>query len=387
MSCNPQVRVKVASPNINDDDCAAVSRALRSGQLASGPLCHQFEERFAAYVGSDNAVAVNSGTAALHAALDAAGVEPGDEVIVPAMTFFSTATAVIHQGGVPVFADVSPDNFCLDPADLARALSPRTKAIVPVHYFGHAAEMDAIMAFANDHGLVVIEDCAQAHGTRYKGRVVGSIGDMGAFSFFATKHMTTGEGGAVTTNRADFVARMRCFRSHGMEGRDDHVILGYNYRMSEPAAALGISQLERLDEFNAQRVDVTRRVIEQIQEIPWLSVPRVPPHVHHTFFWCHVVIDEARLGLTTREFVHALAQQGVEVRNRYWEPLYRQPLLTRAVPPILRMVAGANLPDYGGLSLPNAESLAGRVIGLPNRPDMEEREIERLVEVLLSFGT
>jgi perosamine synthetase len=378
----PERTVKVARPQIDDDDVRAVEEALRSGVLTSGPKVREFEDAFAEYVGVSHAVAVNSGTAAIHAALAACGAGPGDEVVVPALTFFATATAVIHAGAVPVFCDISLENFCMDPADLARRVTPRTKALIPVHCFGHCAEMDAINAIAARHGLTVIEDCAQSHGSTYHGRQTGSMGAMGAFSLFATKHMTTCEGGIVTTDSADHAAYMRKFRSHGLDGRDDHVLLGHNYRMPEPLGALGTAQLSRLDALNDARIRSSEALIARIADLPWLAVPRVPAHVRHTYFWCHILIDEERLGMPTSELIHALAERGVEVRRRYTEPLYRQPLLTTNVPPILRLSAGANLPDYGGLALPIAERAAGRVIGLPNRPDISADEIDYVARVL-----
>jgi perosamine synthetase len=378
----PERTVKVARPQIGDDDVRAVEAALRSGVLTSGPRVRELEEAFADYIGVSHAVAVNSGTAALHASLAARGVGPGDEVIVPALTFFATATAVIHAGGVPVFCDISLENFCMDPEDLPRRITPRTKALIPVHQFGHCAEMDAINAIAARHGLTVIEDCAQSHGSTYRGRRTGSLGAMGAFSLFATKHMTTCEGGIVTTDSADAAAYMRRFRSHGLEGRDDHVLLGYNYRMPEPLGALGATQLARLDALNDARIRSSEALIARIADLPWLEVPRVGPHVRHTYFWCHVLIDEDRLGMATSELIRELAERGVEVRHRYTEPLYRQPLLTTNVPPILRLSAGANLIDYGSLELPNAERAAGRMIGLPNRPDISAEEIDHVARAL-----
>ena len=378
----PERTVKVASPQIDDDDVRAVEEALRSGVLTSGPKVREFEEAFADYVGVSHAVAVNSGTAAIHAALAACGVGPGDEVVVPALTFFATASAVIHAGAVPVFCDISLENFCMDPEDLARRITPRTKALIPVHYFGHCAEMDAINAIAVRHGLTVIEDCAQSHGSTYHGRQTGSLAAMGAFSLFATKHITTCEGGIVTTDIADSAAYMRKFRSHGLEGRDDHVLLGYNYRMPEPLGALGTIQLARLDALNDARIRSSEALIARIADLPWLEAPRVPAHVRHTYFWCHILIDEEQLGMPTGELIRELAERGVEVRRRYTEPLYRQPLLTTNVPPILRLSAGANLIDYGSLELPNAERAAGRMIGLPNRPDISADEIDYVARVL-----
>ena len=379
--------VKVAVPQIDEREIEGVADVLRSGNYVSGKLVEEFGRRFADYVGVEHAVAVSNGTAAIHAALAAHDLQPGDEVIVPALTFFSTATAVVHAGGVPVFADISFKNYCLDPADLERALTPRTVGIIPVHYFGHAAEMDAINAFAEAHGLFVIEDCAQSHGTLYKGRQTGALADMGAFSFFATKHMTTGEGGIVTTNDADKAHFMRQFRSHGMTGRHDHGILGYNYRMSEINAAIGLPQLEKLDTFNEGRIAASEALIERIRDIDWLAVPQVPAHVRHTYFWLHVLVDEERLGFSAQDLIGVLREHGIETRNRYIEPLYKQPCLNgETLAPLLKAIAGPNLPDYGAMHLPNAERIAGRVIGLPNRPFMPAEEIEYVADTLRSLG-
>lgn len=375
--------VKVASPFVGDEEINAIADVIRSGRYMSGPRVAEFEKKFADFIGVEHAVAVSNGTAAIQAALAASGLEPGDEIIVPALTFFSTATAVIHQGGVPVFADISFDNFCLDPEDLERALTPRTKGIIPVHYFGHAAEMDKINAFAKKHGLYVIEDCAQSHGTVYKGKIAGSIGDMGAFSFFATKQMTTGEGGIVTLNDADKAEFLRSFRSHGMTGRHDHGILGYNIRMNELNGAFGIEQLKRLEGLNARRIAVSEEIMERIADVDWLTIPQVPDYVKHTYFWLHILIDEDKLGMSTQELIPFLREKGIETRNRYVEPLYKQPILNgNTVSPLLKLYAGDHMPEYGTLHLPNVERIAGSIIGLPNRPDMSRAEIDYVVETI-----
>lgn len=387
---NPIEVIKVATPQIGEEEIAAVREVLLSGRFVSGPKVAEFERLFAEYIGVEHCVAVNSGTAAIQAALDAVGVGPGDEVIVPALTFFSTATAVMHQNAIPVFADISLDNFCMDPIDFESRITPRTRAVIPVHYFGHAAEMDAINQIAGKHGLIVIEDCAQAHGTKYKDQVVGSIGEFGAFSFFATKHMTTGEGGAITTNNAEWAKRMKMFRSHGMSGRDDHVILGYNYRMTEIAGVMGSVQLGRLDGFNENRVKNSEYLIKHLVDIPWMTLPKVPAHVYHTYFWLHVVVDEELLGFNTQVLIEMLRHHGIEVRHRYLEPLNHQPLLrpdnaayARIFPPSSPQAAHAIA--YDKVVLPNAEKVAGRLIGLPNRPDMTQAEMERVIEVMHSI--
>lgn len=378
--------VKVASPQIDDADIAQAVAALRSGTLTSGPMVAEFERAFAAKIGTEHAVAVNSGTAALHAALAAAGVGFGDEVVVPALTFFSTVTSVIHQYGVPVFADIDPVTYSLCPESFAAAITPRTRAVIPVHYFGHSAEMDPIMEVARARGITVIEDCAQSHGTIYRGRMTGAIGDFGAFSMFATKHITTCEGGVITTDDAEAAEYCRRFRSHGLVGRNDHEILGYNYRMPEPLGAIGTTQLARLDALNDARIAASERMVAAIRDIPWLRVPEVPAHIRHTYFWCHVWIDEDRLGMSTAELIGVLRDKGIECRNRYEAPLYRQPLLTSNLPQVLRISAGDNLPDYGAMHLPNAEAIAGRVIGLPNRPDLSDDEIAHVAGVLRGLG-
>jgi dTDP-4-amino-4,6-dideoxygalactose transaminase len=266
-------------------------------------------------MGVEHAVAVNSGTAALQAGLMVIGVVAGDEVIVPALTFFSTVTSVIHQNAIPIFADISLDNYCLEPEELDRRITPRTKAVIPVHYFGHAAEMDRIKEIAASHGIRVIEDCAQSHGTLYKGKQTGSLGDLGAFSFFATKHMTTGEGGMITTNNAEWAKVARQFRSHGMSSRDDHVLPGYNYRMTEMAAAMGIAQLRKLDLLNQARIRNSETLIERLKDIPWMTLPKVPSYVRHTYFWLHTWIDEEKLGFSTQELIVRLREKRIDVTS------------------------------------------------------------------------
>ena len=377
--------VRVSSPQVQEAEAQAVREILLSGQYVSGKKVAEFERQFAAYIGVTEAVAVNSGTAALHAALAALDIGPGDEVIVPALTFFATVASVMQQGAVPVFCDITLTDFSMSAEDLARRITPRTKAIIPVHYFGYSADMAAINKIAHKHALKVIEDCAQSHGTRYRGVQTGALGNMGAFSFFATKHMTTGEGGIVTTNDADLAACMRTFRSHGLSGRDDHVMLGYNYRMTEMAAAMGIIQLGRLDALNEARIRVSERILRAVADVPWLRVTGIPNNQTPTYFWCPILIDEDKLEFSTEQLIIRLLERGVETRHRYKAPLYRQPVLNERLPKLLRLTAGNHLPDYARIHLPNAERVAGHVIGLPNRPDMTDSEIEHVIEVVRSI--
>lgn len=382
---SPPLRVPVASPQVGEQEIEAVSDVIRSGKYISGKRVEEFERLWAGYVGVDHVVAVNSGTAALHAALMALDVGPGDEVIVPALTFFSTVSAVMHQNAVPVFADISVSNFSIDPADVDKRITARTRAVIAVHYFGHVTEMNDLKAVCARRGVPIVEDAAQAHGSTYHGARVGGLSELGAFSFFATKHMTTGEGGAVTTNNAEWADKMRKFRGHGMSDRDTHEFLGYNYRMTEMAAAIGKIQIQRLDGLNDARIRNSERLIEKIRDIDWLETPKVPAHVGHTYFWCHILVDEECLGFDTQTLVVKLAAKGIETRNRYTEPLYKQPVLNANLPKMLALSGGANLPDYGSMYLPCVERVAGRVIGLPNRPDMTEEEIDKVATVLRSI--
>ncbi len=282
--------ISVAKPFVGEEEATAVREVLLSGQYTSGPRVEQFERQFAAYVGTQHAVAVSTGTAALHIALEAMGIRRGDEVIVPPLTFFATVSAVLYVGATPVFADIDADDLCLSPESAAEHVTPRTKALLPVHLFGAAAKMEALLQLADRHGLRVLEDCAQAHGTRYRGRMVGSWGRAGAYSFFATKHMTTGEGGLITTNDAELARLGRLLRSHGMLDRDTHVLLAYNNRMSEISAAIGLVQLRKLEELNEKRIRNSEYILRFVAELPWAEIPVPREHVRHTYFWCPVMV-------------------------------------------------------------------------------------------------
>ncbi len=377
--------IKVAKPFVDEEEVQAVREVLLSGHYVSGPKVKEFEEKFADYVGVKHAVAVNSGTAALHVALASLGIGPGDEVIVPPLTFFSTVSAVLHQNAIPIFADIDPESFCLSPSDFEDKITENTKAVIPVHIFGNSAEMDEIVEIAEEHDIIVIEDCAQAHGTEYKGRKVGSIGDAGCFSFYATKHMTTGEGGMITTDDDKIAERAKMIRNHGMVGRDQHIILGYNYRMSEINAAIGIVQLKKLERLNELRIKNSLYLLSEIKKrISWLKVPEIKSYIRHTFFWCPVLVLEDEIGFKTSEIVKRLREFGVEVRYRYREPLYKQRVLTDLSPypkgcPFKCARRGIN---YRNVFLPNIEKIAGKIIGLPNHPGLSAEDLDYVVEVL-----
>ena len=373
--------IKVSKPITDEKETQAVAEVLKSGIYADGPKAKEFEKKFAEYINTKYAASTSSGTAALHMALIAVGVKPGDEVIVPALTFFATVEAVLQQGAIPVFADLDPKTYCLDPQDLKKKISSRTKAAIPVHFFGEPAEMDQITEVCKQNGLFVIEDCAQAHGAEYKDKKVGTFGDINCWSFYATKNMTTGEGGMVTSNNKEFTDKIFALRNHGMTNRNEHTILGYNYRLSEIHAAIGLVQLEKLDVFNKKRREISYTLRDQLSSVDWLEPQHIPDYVNHAFFWCAFKVDEKKIGMSGRELREELMKKGVEVRHRYTAPLYKQPVLLENN---FNGLINEKL-DYSKIYLPNVESIAGKLIGLPNHPGLSEEDIQEIVSTIRSI--
>ncbi|WP_191965861.1 MULTISPECIES: DegT/DnrJ/EryC1/StrS aminotransferase family protein [Haloferax] len=381
--------VSVAEPIIGEEERENINRVLDSGRFLQGPLVEEFEKKWADYVGTKHAIAVSNGTTAIQLSLNALGLEPGDEVIVPSLTFGSTATAVVHQACVPVFADIDREIYTLDHTDLERCLSDRTEAILPVHLYGHPAEMDKIRSFADEHDLAIVEDAAQAHGASYKGDPVGSIGDVGCFSFYATKNITTGEGGIVTTDDDDIAESIRLLRSHGMANRDEHVSLGYNYRMSELNGAIGSPQVDRLPDFNRRRTEITERLFAELDDLDWIRPATVRDYVDHAYFWAPFELDTTAIGMSGKEVWKKLKEQGVETRHRYVDPLYKQPVFTehRGFNSDFPWSANEHTHDYGNLSLPNVEAVAGKTIGLPNHPGLDDEEVDYVIETVRGFDS
>jgi dTDP-4-amino-4,6-dideoxygalactose transaminase len=331
-------------PIIDEEDKRAVIEVLESRNLSTfcaepgeqflgGEKIRQFEGDFSKYHRIKFAVAFNSATAALHAAVVGCGVKAGEEVIVPPYTFTSTATCALMHNAIPVFVDIKPDNFCLNPAKFEQVITPRTRAIIPVHLFGHPADMDEIMAIAKKHNLRVIEDCAQAPGATYKGRLVGTIGDCGIFSFTESKNIMTGEGGMLITNDEEVAEIARMVRNHGeviLETQTRRTyksdILGWNYRMTEMEAALGIEQLKKLDKYNSQRIELANYLSENLMEIDGLTPPVVYPWVKHVYYVLAVKYDQDIIGIPRNLFVEALAAEGIPFEAGYVRPLYLNPI-------------------------------------------------------------
>jgi dTDP-4-amino-4,6-dideoxygalactose transaminase len=354
----PYLDLKAQYQSIKPEIGAAISRVLESCQFVLGSEVAGFEQDFARYCGTSECIALNSGTSALHLALLAAGIGPGDEVITVPFTFVASVAAVLYTGARPILVDIEPRSFNINPALVEDAITPRTKAILPVHLYGQPADMDPIMDIARRHRLIVIEDAAQAHGAKYKGRPVGSIGDMACFSFYPGKNLGAyGEGGAITTNNPEYARTMRMLRDWGQSHKYHHVLRGYNYRMEGfQGAVLGV-KLRHLDRWTEARRRIVRQYndllahsdVETPVELPWAQ------HVYHVY----TVRSADRDGLQA-----ALTAEGIQTGIHYPIPVHMQP-------------AYADL-GYGPGAFPQAEAAAKQVLSLPLYPELSSDAVAQV---------
>jgi perosamine synthetase len=352
--------ISISKPLIGEAEKAAVLEVLDSGMLVQGPRVAELEERFAQICGTRFAVATSSGTTALHLALLAHGIGPGDEVITTPFTFIASVSSILFAGARPVFVDIEQETFNLNSALIEDALSPRTKAIVPVHLYGYPCDMDPILDIAQRHGLAIIEDAAQAIGATYKGRPVGSFG-TGCFSLYATKNVMAGEGGMITTGDEDIAERCRMSRSHGMRRRYYHDIMGYNFRMSDLHAAIGLAQLDRLGEFTSQRRANAAYLSERIHSVRTPHVGEGYGHVWHQY------TVRVRDGQDRDRALAQVRQGDVGAGVYYPVPAHHQGYVRDVV---------------GDVSLPVAERAAHEVFSLPVHPGLSQADLVQIVEVL-----
>jgi len=346
------MKIPIARTSLTEGEINSVLEPLRSGWLVQGPQVKTFEDKWSAFVGADHSAAVTSCTTALHLSLAALGLQPGDEVIVPAFTWVSTANIVEHLGGKVVFCDIDIETFNLDVRQLESKVTPRTKAIIPVHLFGLAADMDAVIDVARRHGLWVIEDCACGFGARYHGQHVGILGDTGCFSFHPRKAITTGEGGMVTTQRAELAEKVRRLRDHGAAMSDlqrhlgarpyllaDHPDAGYNQRMTDLQAALGAAQMERADAILAERTALAKRYDAAFADLAWLRTPRTPEGYVHGYqsYPCLFEPEAARSAVAAKDGA-AIASINAR-RNAWMEELQQAGISTRPATHAVHMLA------------------------------------------------
>ncbi len=365
---------------VDEEDIKAVVEVLKGDWLTTGPKIEEFEERVADYCDAKYAVAVSNGTAALHAACFAAGIEEGDEVITTPITFAASANSILYQGGRPVFADINPKTYNIAPAKIIDKIIDKTKAIIPVDYTGQPCQMDEIMRLANKHNLIVIEDAAHSLGARYKGKKVGALADMITFSFHPVKHITSGEGGMVLTNNEEFYNRLKRFRSHGITKKREELNnqnegpwfheqqeLGYNYRMTDIQAALGLSQMKKLDKFIARRREIVARYNKAFEESDLLTVPYQAQGVDSSWHLYIIKLNLDRLKVGRREIFEALRREKLGV-NVHYIPVYQHPYYQKL--------------GYKKGICPEAEKLYDRIITLPLFPKMTDRDVENVIEIV-----
>ncbi|MDO5814533.1 MAG: DegT/DnrJ/EryC1/StrS family aminotransferase [Methanobrevibacter sp.] len=357
------IKVPIAKPIIGDEEIENVVEVMKSGMIAQGPKVEEFEQKFAEWVGADYGIAVNSGTAALHTALLACGIEEGDEVITTPFTFIASGNSIVYTGAKPVFADIDLKTYTLDPDTVEDLITENTKAIVPVQLYGQAADMDRINEIAEKYGLIIIEDAAQAHGATCNGQKVGSIGDMSCFSFYPTKNMTTSEGGMITTDDEDLAESAKMFRAHGASVRYHHDAIGYNFRMTDISAAIGLAQLDKIDGFNDKRIANADYLNNGLKDIEGVITPYCAPGSKHVYHQYTIRVEKG----DRDDWVDIINDCGVGTGIHYPIPLYNQPI-------------------YRALGIegdcPNAELAADNVISLPVHPSLTKQDLDLVIEAV-----
>jgi len=356
-------KIPYAQPYITEEDVEAVTTAVREKRLSQGVYVDRFEKEFANHLGCKHAIAATNGTAALHLAVAAIGIGPGDEVIVPSFTFVATANVALYMGAKPVFVDIDPRTYNINPAEIERAVSAKSKAIIVVHYGGQTADMDPILEIANKHGLRVIEDASEAHGATYKDRKAGSMADLGTFSFYPNKNMTTGEGGMLVTNDEELAERARLLRSQGQDSRYHHIMLGYNYKMTDIQAALGISQLKRLSWVIERKKEAAQYYENLLKGVEEVTSPHVMPDCVHGYMFYTVSLP---LGLRDKVAGH-LNEVGVETVIAFSPPVHLQPFYI-------------SLYGYKEGYLPTTEECSRKVLSLPMYPHIRREDQDFVVE-------
>ncbi|MEP6680553.1 MAG: DegT/DnrJ/EryC1/StrS family aminotransferase [Chloroflexota bacterium] len=350
--------IPIARPQMGPEEKELVWSAMEAGALAQGPRVAELERRFADFVGVSQAVATSSGTTALHLALLGYGIGPGDEVITVPFTFIASANSVLFTGARPVFVDIDADSYTIDVEQIEGAITRRTRAIMPVSLYGNPAEMNAVAEIADRHGLSIVEDAAQAHGASIDSRLSGSWG-TGCFSFYPTKNMTTGEGGMVTTDDLELTDRLRLLREHGMKVRYHHDVLGYNFRMTDLHASIGLAQLTKLPGYNERRIAIAGRYSAELEGV---ITPKVRPGTRHVFHQYTIRVHRRD------EFADRLRDRGVGSAIYYPVPVHRQK-------PFIAL-------GYGDQHFPVTDQLTGEVLSIPVHPSLSDDEVSTVIEAV-----
>lgn len=363
--------IPISRPIITEEETAAVLAVLKSGQIVQGPVVEKLEQRFAELCGTKYAIAVNSGTAALHAAVHAIGIEPGDEVITTPFTFVASANCLLMAGAAPVFVDVDEKTFNINPARVEEAITPKTKAILAVNLYGQCADYEALSQIARKHGLKIVEDAAQSVAATFQGKTSGNLGDVGCFSLYATKNLTSGEGGVITTNDPDIYERALLFRHHGQKKglRYEYYGLGYNYRLSDLHAAIAVTQMKRLSQMTQQRRENAARYTEAFQGLAGLITPVEASGSSHVFHQYTLRITD-RAKQSRDELQTYLEKKAIQTQIYYPKALYDFPHLS----------AGKKEYDYSV-----TDKLTGEVISLPVHPLLSKDDVASIIENVINF--
>ncbi len=359
--------IPIANPIIEEEEKSLVNEVMDSGMLVMGKYVKKFEEKFAKYSETDFGIATSSGTTALDVALKSLNIEENDKIITTPFTFIASSNSILYSKADPIFADVKEDSFNIDPDSIKRLLNeyPDTKALLIVHLFGQPCDMDEIIKIVNQHNLLLIEDSAQAHGATYNDQKVGSFGDVSAFSFYPTKNMTTGEGGMVLTDQVEIMKKARLLVNHGSTQKYHHDILGYNYRMTNISAAIGLVQFKKLDEYNKRRKKNAQKLTQGLVDLDWLKTPAVLENREHVFHQYTIKTDYRD------ELLQYLKENGIGYGIHYPLPTYEQNLYQKL--------------GYKDITCPVTERLCDQVVSLPVHPALSEKNLNYIIDKLRKF--
>ncbi len=356
--------IPIAKPVITEKEKEKVLQVMDSGMLTSGKYVKEFEKKFAGYIGCKYGIATSSGTTALELALKSAGIGEGDKVITTPFTFIASSNSIFYTGAEPVFVDIDRNTYNIDPELIREKLAEEEniKALLIVHLYGLPCNMEEIMDIVAENELILIEDCAQAHGAKYNGKKVGGFGDVSIFSFYPTKNMTTGEGGIVLTGNKNIAEKARLLVNHGQSSRYYHEILGYNYRMTNIAAAIGLVQLEKLDKLNKRRQDNAVYLTEKLKNLSNIKIPYVPERCYHSYHQYTIKVNNRQ------EWLKHLQENEVGYGVHYPLPVHKQPFYKKR--------------GFGNISLPVCEELSKKVLSIPVHPSLSEDDLQLIVKTI-----
>jgi perosamine synthetase len=375
---------RIAQPEISEEEISLVSETIRSRSFVEGKNARELEKEFAEFVGAKHAICAVNGTAALHLAMEGLNLSPGTEVITPAFTFIASANTICFGGNIPIFCEIDPDTFNIDPEKIEELITANTKGILPVHIFGLPADMKTIVDIAEDRDLKIIEDACQAHGARIDGKHVGTFGDVGCFSFYATKNMITGEGGMIVTDDDGLAERIRSIKNHGRgpKGGYHHHLIAYNYRLADPLAAIGLVQLRKLPKMLEQRKKNAESIRNTIKEIDQLHVQTIASGVTHGHYICAPVVNDQKIKV--EKIIRELNERGIASRQIYSIPCHQQPTYLEGLKE-WRWSKFVKYPDYSDIKLPVTERIAFNHFEVPIHTGITEKELTYIQDALTDF--